>query len=162
MIRAVGLGLLMLGFWMILSGSLTIEHSLLQRFAVGSCLAVIYIARRMDFIDHEGLPLSLGGRFLGYFPWLMKETFKCNVIVAKIILDSRLPISPRMTIFKSGQSTDLGRFIYANSITLTPGTIVTDINGQELQVHCLTMEDTQSEEDEMDLRVTKVEGDTWR
>ena len=63
-----------------------------------------------------------------------------------------------MTMFRSGQSTDLGRFIYANSITLTPGTIVTDISEEGLQVHCLTLADTQGEEDEMNIRVTRVEG----
>ena len=156
--RAVGLGLATLAFWMVLSGSLTIEHSLLQRFAIGSCVLVVYITRRMDFIDSEGLPLNLGGRFLGYFPWLIKETLKCNVTVAKIILNPGLPINPRMTMFRSGQSTDLGRFIYANSITLTPGTIVTDISEEGLQVHCLTLADTQGEEDEMNIRVTRVEG----
>jgi len=156
--RAVGLGLAMLAFWMVLSGSLTIEHSLLQRFAIGSCVLVVYITRRMDFIDSEGLPLNLGGRFLGYFPWLIKETLKCNVTVAKIILNPGLPINPRMTMFRSGQSTDLGRFIYANSITLTPGTIVTDMCEEGLQVHCLTLADTQGEEDEMNIRVTRVEG----
>ena len=156
--RAVGLGLAMLAFWMVLSGSLTIEHSLLQRFAIGSCVLGVYITRRMDFIDSEGLPLNLGGRFLGYFPWLIKETLKCNVTVAKIILNPGLPINPRMTMFRSGQCTDLGRFIYANSITLTPGTIVTDISEEGLQGHCLTLADTQGEEDEMNIRVTRVEG----
>ena len=86
------------------------------------------------------------------------ETLKCNVTVAKIILNPGLPINPRMTMFRSGQSTDLGRFIYANSITLTPGTIVTDISEEGLQVHCLTLADTQGEEDEMNIRVTRVEG----
>ena len=43
-------------------------------------------------------------------------------------------------------------------ITLTPGTIVTDISEEGLQVHCLTLADTQGEEDEMDIRVTRVEG----
>lgn len=156
--RAIGLGIAMLTFWMILSGSLTLDHSLLQWFAIGSCLSVVYIARRMDVMDHEGVPFSLGGRFLKYFPWLIKEITKCNLTVARIILNPSLPISPRMTVFTSSQHTDLGRVIYANSITLTPGTIVTDVSGHQLQVHCLTLSDTQDEEDEMDKRVTTVEG----
>ena len=76
MIRVVGLGMTMFAFWMILSGPLTLDHSLLMRFAIGSCLLVVYIAKRMDFIDHEGVPLFLGGRFLLYFVWLTKEIFK--------------------------------------------------------------------------------------
>jgi len=148
----------MFAFWMILSGSLTIEHSLLVWFAIGSCIFVVYISKRMDFIDREGVPLFLGGRFLGYFLWLLKEIFKSNVAVAKIILSPSLPINPNMTVFKSSQNTDLGRVIYANSITLTPGTIVTGVGINGMQVHALTLADTQNEEDEMDKRATLVEG----
>ena len=54
--------------------------------------------------------------------------------------------------------TDLGRAIYANSITLTPGTITTGVNGDELEIHSLTWSDIDGrEEDEMDQRVTWVE-----
>ncbi len=158
MIRAVGLGVTMLAFWMILSGSLTIDHSLLVWFAIGSSIFVVYISKRMDFIDREGVPLFFGGRFPGYFLWLLKEIFKSNVAVAKIILSPSLPIHPNMTVFKSSQNTDLGRVIYANSITLTPGTIVTAVGLNEMQVHALTLADTQNEEDEMDRRATLVEG----
>ena len=69
-----------------------------------------------------------------------------------------MPIHPNMTVFKSSQNTDLGRVIYANSITLTPGTIVTAVGLNEMQVHALTLADTQNEEDEMDRRATLVEG----
>jgi multicomponent Na+:H+ antiporter subunit E len=158
LIRVVGLGMMMFAFWMILSGPLTLDHSLLMRFAIGSCLLVVYIAKRMDFIDHEGVPLFLGGRFLGYFVWLTKEIFKCNLTVARIILSPSLPINPNMTVFRCSQNSDLGRVIFANSITLTPGTIVTGVENDQMQVHALTLSDTQDEEDEMDKRVTLVEG----
>jgi multicomponent Na+:H+ antiporter subunit E len=63
-----------------------------------------------------------------------------------------------MVHFKASQETDLGRVIYANSITLTPGTITTGIEGQELEIHALTYQDVDGrEEDEMDRRVSWVE-----
>jgi multicomponent Na+:H+ antiporter subunit E len=112
----------------------------------------------MDVVDHEGVPLQLGGRFWLYLPWLLKEIFVANVAVAKIILHPKLPISPITVLFHGSQKTDIGRFIYANSITLTPGTITTGVDGQDFEIHALTYADVDGrEEDEMDRRVTWVE-----
>jgi multicomponent Na+:H+ antiporter subunit E len=61
-------------------------------------------------------------------------------------------------LFHGSQKTDIGRFIYANSITLTPGTITTGVDGQDFEIHALTYADVDGrEEDEMDRRVTWVE-----
>lgn len=131
---------------------------MLISFGVGSSALVVYLAMRMDVVDHEGVPLQLGGRFWLYLPWLMKEIFVANVAVAKIILDPKLPISPNTVVFHGSQKTDIGRFIYANSITLTPGTITTGCDGQDFAIHALTYGDVDGrEEDEMDRRVTWVE-----
>jgi len=63
-----------------------------------------------------------------------------------------------MVHFQASQKTDLGRVIYANSITLTPGTITTGVEGSELEIHALTWADVDGrEEDEMDRRVTRLE-----
>ena len=63
-----------------------------------------------------------------------------NVDVAKRILDPKLPIDPTMIELKPSQRSDLGRVIYANSITLTPGTVTTSLSGDSLEVHALTRE----------------------
>jgi multicomponent Na+:H+ antiporter subunit E len=131
---------------------------MLISFGVGSSALVVYLAMRMDVVDHEGVPLQLGGRFWLYLPWLMKEIFVSNVAVAKIILHPKLPISPITVVFHGSQKTDIGRFIYANSITLTPGTITTGCDGQDFAIHALTSADVDGRaEDEMDRRVTRVE-----
>jgi len=155
LLRAFGLGAILFVFWLLLSGHYT---PLLISFGAGSSALVVYLSMRMDVVDHEGLPLQLGGRFWLYLPWLMKEIVVANVAVARIILDPKLPVSPIMVHFKASQETDLGRAIYANSITLTPGTITTGIEGQELEIHALTYQDVDGrEEDEMDRRVSWVE-----
>lgn len=156
MLRAFGLGAILFGFWLLLSGHYT---PMLIGLGVGSCVLVVYIAMRMDVVDHEGQPLHLGGRFWWYMPWLMKEIFTANVAVARIILHPRLPISPVMTRFRLHQRTDLGKVIYANSVTLTPGTITTGVEGGEIEIHALTVADVDGrEEDEMARRVVWVEG----
>jgi len=155
LLRALGLGAALFGFWLVLSGHYT---PLLIGFGVASSALVVYIAWRMDVADHEGIPLQLGGRLWMYLPWLMKEIFVSNVHVAKIILSPSLPISPLLVRYRCSQKTDLGKSIYANSITLTPGTITTHIEGDELEIHSLTWVDVDGrEEDEMDRRVTWVE-----
>lgn len=155
MIRAFGLGVMLFGVWLLLSGIYT---PLLLGFGVGSSILVVMIALRMDVVDHEGVPLYLGPRVLAYIPWLLFEILRANIIVARIILHPSLPISPIMVHFRASQRTDLGRVIYANSITLTPGTITTGVDGPELEIHALTRADIDGrEEDEMDRRVTRLE-----
>ena len=155
MLRAFGLGVILFGFWLALSGHYT---PLLLSFGVGSCVLVVYLSIRMDVVDSEGVPLQVTGRFLAYLPWLMKEVFVANVAVARVILDPKLPISPRMVVFHGSQDSDLGRAIYANSITLTPGTITTGVHGHEFQIHALTAADLETDEEkQMDVRCTRVE-----
>ncbi len=156
MARIVGLWLVLFAVWLLLSGHYT---PLLIGFGVGSCALTVYIAMRMDVADHEGVPIDWVGRFLLYLPWLLKEILVANISVAKVILSPSLPISPIMVVFRSTQKTDLGRVLYANSITLTPGTITTGVEGDQLEIHALTWQAVDGrEEDEMDLRVSVVEG----
>ena len=156
MARIVGLWVILFAVWLLLSGHYT---PLLIGFGIGSCALTVYIAMRMDVADHEGVPIDWGGRFLLYLPWLLKEILVANIRVAKVILSPSLPISPIMVVFRSTQKTDLGRVLYANSITLTPGTITTGVEGDQLEIHALTWQDVDGrEEDEMDRRVSVVEG----
>lgn len=155
MLRALGLGVILFTFWVLLSGHYT---PFLLSLGVLSSALVVFIAMRMDVVDHEGIPLHLGGRFWIYLPWLLKEIFRANVNVARIILTPKLPISPIVVKYRSSQQTDIGRALYANSITLTPGTITTGVEGPMLEVHSLTWMDVDGrEQDEMDRRVTWVE-----
>ncbi len=104
--------------------------------------------------DRFAFVVPLSFRFAGYLAWLIKEIFLANVNVARIILKPNMPISPIMVPFKATQKSDLGRMIYANSITLTPGTITTGTDGKMFRIHALTWHDVDGrEEDEMDRRI---------
>ena len=113
----------------------------------------------MNLIDQEGVPLQLGLRpFTHYAPWLFKEIVLANIDVACRILTPSLPIRPRMIRIKSSQKGDLGRVIFANSITLTPGTVSVDLVGNEFVVHALTEAAAADDASgEMDRRVTALE-----
>ena len=69
-----------------------------------------------------------------------------------------MSISPVVIKVKSTQGTDLGHVIYANSITLTPGTVSMNVDGDIIEVHALTIEGAENlQAGEMNRRVTLME-----
>ena len=154
--RIASLAGFLLLFWLALSGHYT---PWLVTFGVLSALAVAFAASRMGLVDREGHPVELIGGAISYFPWLAVEIAKSAWGVAKVILSPRLPISPTMTVVKASQRTAAGVVTYANSITLTPGTITVGVSGNELTVHALVNEGALDlEAGGMDARVRKFEG----
>jgi len=150
------LGAALLGLWLVLSGH---YEPLMLGFGVGATLLVTWFARRMRIVDREGVPVALFPGIILYALWLVKEIFVANVQTARIVLSPRLPISPTLIHFNASQRTDLGRVIYANSITLTPGTITTEVDGSDFRIHALAWLFVDGhEEDEMDHRVAALEG----
>ena len=142
-------------FWLLLSGYFT---AFLLSAGLGSALAVVWFARRMDVVDHEGHPIHLGPKVLLYWPWLLKEIVKSAWDVSRIILHPKLPISPTLVRFRPTQRTDVGLVIHAQSITLTPGTITIEARRNEFLVHALTRGGAQGVIDsEMDRRVSACE-----
>ena len=158
LIRSLALGGVLFGVWLLWSG---LFKPLLISFGVLSVLAVVGIVARMGLLDPEGVPLGLPLRSLRYLPWLAWEIAKVNVDVARRVLSPRMPIRPSVLRVKAGQRHDLGRAIYANSITLTPGTVSIDVEGDEIVVHALTTEAADGlRSGEMDRRVTRFEGES--
>jgi multicomponent Na+:H+ antiporter subunit E len=153
--RYVLLSLTMFGLWLLLSGHL---EPLILGFGVFSSLLVTYLAWRMDREDRYAFPLILTWRLVFYWIWLIREILKSNLNVARVILNPRLPISPILVPFRARMKSDLARMIYANSITLTPGTITTGTEGDILRIHALTWQDVDGrEEDEMGNQVCRLE-----
>jgi len=154
-LHVLSLGLVLYGLWMLLSGYF---QPLLLGLGAGSVLAVIWIAHRMDVIDHEGHPIHLTGRAFLYWPWLIVEIIKSNIDVAKVILSRKMPIHPSVIEIKATQETELGQVILANSITLTPGTVTIAIDRDIMSVHALTREAAEGlQTGDMDRRVTAME-----
>jgi multicomponent Na+:H+ antiporter subunit E len=156
MFHSISLFFFLALFWLLLSGYFT---AFLIAAGVGSALAVVGFARRMDVVDHEGHPIHLGPKALLYWPWLVKEIVKSAWAVSRIIVDPKLPISPTLVRFQPTQRTDVGLVIHAQSITLTPGTITIEARPGEFLVHGLTREGAHGCIDsEMDRRVRACEG----
>jgi len=155
MLHAISLGLVLSALWLLLSGFF---QTLLLSLGLASVVCVVWIAHRMDVIDHEGHPIHLTFRALWYWPWLMLEILKSNFHVAGVILRRKMPINPSLFDVKATQETELGQVIYANSITLTPGTVTVAINKDIMTIHALTTDAaTGLQSGEMDRRVTAME-----
>jgi multicomponent Na+:H+ antiporter subunit E len=112
----------------------------------------------MDVVDNESQPVYLSTKIFGYYMWLIKEIIKANITVVKHIWLGVNSISPTLKTIKISQKTDMGKVIYANSITLTPGTVAIDLVDNEITVHALVYKDIEAlETGEMDRRVTLLE-----
>ena len=130
--KSFWLFVILLSLWLLMSGHYSV---LITSLGVVSCAFCVYLARRARLIDNEGLPLFFFPRLINYILWLFKEIFISNVSTGKAIITGN--INPEIFIVKSSQNTDVARVTYANSITLTPGTVTTKINKNEFEVHAL-------------------------
>ncbi|MFQ5955945.1 MAG: Na+/H+ antiporter subunit E [Kiloniellales bacterium] len=156
MLRAISLYVVLYVLWLLLSGH---YEPLLLILGAVCCVGVVMIAWRMDVIDHEGHPVHLGPRILLYWPWLVWQIARANVKVARLILHPSLPVEPLILKAATSQKSELAQVIYANSITLTPGTVSVDVEPAAIHVHCLTPRlAADIEAGEMDRRVTRLEG----
>ncbi len=153
----IALFVVLMAVWLLNSGHYT---PMMISFGVGSCLFVVWLSRRMGIVDDEALPVRLIPRAFGYAQWLAKEVFTANLDVARRVLTPwKLDISPTLFHAKTTQASDLGRVLYANSITLTPGTVSVLVHGRSIWVHAIADEVAEDlMEGEMDRRVTRFEG----
>ena len=156
--RTLSLFVLLFLTWLLLSGIYT---GLLLGLGALSCLVVVAVCRRMRIIDPEGHPNHLIPGLLRYMPWLLWAIVKANIDVARRIVHPRLPMSPRVIQVETSQKTHLGQVIYANSITLTPGTVAVETDEGTIDVHALTREAAEDvRSGTMDSRVTDMEGES--
>jgi multicomponent Na+:H+ antiporter subunit E len=153
--RSLVLFVNLMAVWLLLSGHF---DPTLVTYGVLSCIGVVWLMAHLEILDHEALPSHLGLRLFSYIPWLLKEILLSNLAVAKVILSPRLPIHPRILRVSASQKTQVGQVIYANSITLTPGTVTLDVRDGQFLVHALTTESAEGLlREEMDRRVTHLE-----
>jgi multicomponent Na+:H+ antiporter subunit E len=154
------MGLALLAVWLLLSG---LFKPLLIALAVLSVLLTLWLSSRMGLIDSEHHPVRAALRYVPYWPWLSVEIVKSSFDVARRVLSPSMPISPTVFEVDASQHTMVGRVVYANSITLTPGTVTLDVEGDRLRVHALSSDTIDYLiSGEMDRRVTRAEGKAER
>lgn len=142
-------------FWLLNSGHYTL---LILLLGMASIALVLVISHRMAVVVQESQLRYLIRNTLYYYPWLIKQIIQSNITVVKHIWLGSSSISPTLSTIKISQKTDMGKVIYANSITLTPGTLAIDLIDDEIIVHTLLTKDLESlMAGEMDRRVSQLE-----
>ncbi len=126
----------MVCLWLLLSGMF---KPLLLILGALSVALVVWLAIRMRVLEHRGQPIYF--RFLHifeYWGWLLWQIFLSNVDVTRRIWSRKLDIKPTLRRVTATPDTEMGRVIYANSITLTPGTTTINFTpNDECLVHAL-------------------------
>ena len=123
-------------FWILLSGYFKTNLLIL---GVLSVIVTVFFSLKMRVHEHKNQLLFFPFLSLvGYWFWLFVEIFKSNMSVAKLIINPKMPIKPLLKIVYAKQNTEIGRVIYANSITLTPGTVAMNVSlDRGIIVHAL-------------------------
>lgn len=148
--------------WLALSWGFTFHHRLLAVLGALSVVFVVWLTGRLGLTSRETVPLELTFRTLGYVPWLFVQVVRSSLDVLRRAWHPSAPrVSPVTLRLDASQHTHVGLVTYANSITLTPGTLSLDADARRrtLTVHALSPEGADElRAGEMDRRVTRVEG----
>ncbi len=122
--------------WALLSG----QHSpLFVGLGLASVAFVTLIVRRMEHADGTRWEVRLRGLATArYCVWLFGQILRANVEVARLALSPRMRPSPVVLRVRAPPRTELARVIFANSITLTPGTVTMRLDDEGVEVHALT------------------------
>lgn len=124
----------MIATWLTLSGYFKPMLLVLGAISIG---LVLTICLRMSILDRETSPYATIPQTLSYFTWLFVEIIKANLAVVKAVLSPNMEISPTLTKIPTPQQTDIARTMFANSITLTPGTVSVLMDDEHILVHAL-------------------------
>lgn len=119
---------------------------LIVGFGALGIVCSIALMVRMQLLDAESVPFFRFGQFMRYWSWLSGEIVKSNVYVVKTAMKPELDIKPVMVRVPVSAKTDIARATYANSITLTPGTVTVEVEETGFLIHGLTDELTGIEE----------------
>ncbi len=149
--------LIMFAFWLVFSGRFDMFH--LSMGAV-SCAIVSFLSRDLLFPTPFGRTLPLVWlRFAGYIPWLLYQIFLANLHVMYLVFHPRMMdlIDPHIMEFNSRLTGDVSRTTFANSITLTPGTITVDASAVgKFSVHCINAKSGEPLPGEMEAKIAKI------
>ncbi len=124
-------------FWILLSGHFSV---LLLSLGALSVALVTLIASRMDRTDGARGAMYPGVGVIAYAIWLLGCVVRANIDLARRIWNPALPIQPTWERLDNGKLSSQEKTLYANSITLTPGTLTTDVHDDHFMIHALSRE----------------------
>ena len=144
--------------WLVLSGKFDLLH---VGMGIVCSLLVAYWSADLLFQDREG---TLGNRlrqltgFAGYTGWMFGQIVRANLHVFRVAFSPQMHelLAPRMVEFETKLEKELSRFVLANSITLTPGTVTVRVEGNRFLVHALTDKAARNLPGAMERRIANI------
>lgn len=139
MTYGIGLTAILILLWFTLSGQYTLsgDYPLIIGFGVLSIVGTVALTFRMRILDRETVPVLPALPLMIYWLWLGREVLIANLAVVKLVMRPEIDIEPRLVRVPAEQRSGLGHAVFANSITLTPGTVTIDIEDDGFLIHAL-------------------------
>ncbi|TDC63731.1 cation transporter [Actinomadura sp. GC306] len=131
---ALALPPLLAGFWLMMSGHYT---WLLLTLGALSVALVLWVVGRMRVADDESLPLRMVPRLPLYLLWLVGQIMLSALSVLRLVWSPRTAVKPAFGTVPAGDMREVAKVVYANSITLTPGTLAVSFSDSDIEVHSL-------------------------
>jgi len=156
MVQGIISALGLVALWLLMSG---LYKTLILVLGALSVLLTLFIVSRMDKVDEHKLGYDIGVfATIKYLIWLMAEIAKSNWAVTKVILSGKKPENQTMFEVPVTQKSEIAQVVFANSITLTPGTVTVESEDDNFIVHALDFGDGDMEAlADMDARVSAIE-----
>ncbi len=154
--RIVLISFFFIALWLLLSG---VYKSLTMFFGLCSVILVMTVLHRMN--QKDGNRLVLNFKLLksaNYIVFLAAEVVKANYAVTKLLLSKQLRLNQKFLKIPFSQRSEVSQVVFANSITLTPGTVTIEIEPSNFIVHALNCDsNTENDLELMDRKVSEIE-----
>tara|TARA_B100000927_G_scaffold45062_3_gene32399 strand:+ start:832 stop:1365 length:534 start_codon:yes stop_codon:yes gene_type:complete len=153
---------LLMVIWVVLSGFFDVFHLSLGLI---SCAIVVWLSSDLLFENrHHRLNVRIKQAFglFAYSIWMIGQIILSNIYVLRLALGSTEKLEPQIVRYKCSLNTDFQRFLLANSITLTPGTVTIKIIGDTYYVHAISDETANGLDGTMERRIKKVFADEYK
>ncbi|MCW8930960.1 MAG: Na+/H+ antiporter subunit E [Gammaproteobacteria bacterium] len=131
-------------FWLMLNGTMAVD-SIIIGILISFSITLLFCSGLSFFTEFRATPQAfITGLF--YYAYFFIELVKSNIKLGAIVLSPSLPIKPGIVKVRTKLKSKMGRLMLANSITLTPGTLTVELDGEWLYVHCVTVGSTDIKE----------------
>lgn len=140
--------------WLAISG---VYKPAIMLLGLASLILVSWLVVRMKIIGEEHNPAVFSWRLPIFWLWALREIVVSNVHVARLIFSPE-KISPRIVYQQVRFQRPLGKVIYGNTCTLTPGTVTVQLTPQGSVIHALDAKSAGSLEQLVE-KVKWLEGD---
>ena len=150
--------LVLFAAWIVLSGAFDLFHLGLGVLSAGVVTFLSSDLLMADRRDRLWSRIVEAYRFMGYLCWLLVQIVLANLHLLRLVLTPAgiREVEPEVVRFKCGLKSEFARYILANSITLTPGTVTIRVDGDEFWVHAISKISARSLSGEMEARIARV------